>query len=270
MAFFKQFPKIGYDFARNGITQNIVDIYRNSTILPSTLDNVVTYKYYEIRNGERPDIVSQRLYGSSQYYWTFFILNDFLHDGLAAWPMSQEDLLTYMEQEYDGWAITTNPEIVRNTDQLIIDFKNSIVGRFKLGEQIVGSISGATGTLTKKNVDMNQLVIQNTTGSFIGDPSLINTPTELVIGQTSEDSVSTYRAYRYIDAPYYYYDEGDHERRPTDNGIFILGGTPESNLGFVSNRDHLFEMNELRSKIRVVDPNFIDQFADLYEASINA
>ena len=270
MSFFKLFPKIGYDFARNGIKQNVVDIYRSTTILPSTLDNVTTYKYYEIQNGERPDIVSQRLYGSPNYYWTFFILNDFLHDGLAGWPMSQEELAGYMATEYEGWVITTNPEIVRNTDQIIIDFKNSIAGRFKLGEQVTGSISGATGTVSKKITDLNQLVLQNTTGSFIGTPELINTPSELVIGATSEDSVSTYRTYKYIDAPYYYYDENDVQQRPTDNGVFINGGTPESNLKFVTNRSHLFALNEARSKMRVVDPNFIDQFVDLYEAAINA
>lgn len=270
MSFFKRFPKVGYDIFRNGVIQNVVDIYRNVQPFKQQIDNTTLYKFYEIKNGERPDIVSMRLYGSPDYYWTFFIVNEFLHDGLSVWPMSQENLSEYMNENYNGWVVNTRPVIIRNTDQLITDHRNSLAGRFKIGEEIVGSISGARGTLVQKNVDLNQLVIQNTTGSFIGNPDLINNSTELVIGQTTEDSVSTYRAYRYADAPHHYYKTGDSEKRSVDHGIFILGGTPESQLSYVTNRDYIFETNELRSKIRVVDPNYIAKFVDRFETVINA
>jgi|14BtaG_2_1085337.scaffolds.fasta_scaffold19323_1 hypothetical protein len=206
MSFFKQFPKVEYDFNRTGVMQNMVDIFRAVRPLPSFLDNYSAYKFYEIKNGERPDIVSQRLYGTSQYYWTFFVINDFLHDGMRAWPMSQEDLFTYIEKEYEGYVIETNPVIVRDTDGLITDHRNSLSGRFQLGETIIGGTSNASGTLTKKISDLSQLVIQNVTGgAFIGS-ALGQSTTELVVGQTSEDSVSTYNVYPYAEAPYYYYE----------------------------------------------------------------
>ena len=110
MAFFKQFPKVEYDFNRTGVKQNMVDLFRSVRPLPSFLDNYSAYKFYEVKNGERPDIVSQRLYGTSQYYWTLFVVNDFLHDGMRSWPMSQEDLYTYIEKEYEGYVIETNPD----------------------------------------------------------------------------------------------------------------------------------------------------------------
>ena len=74
MAFFKQFPKVEYDFNRTGVKQNMVDIYRHVKPLDSFLDNTSAYKFYEVINGERPDIVSQRLYGTSDFYWTFFVI----------------------------------------------------------------------------------------------------------------------------------------------------------------------------------------------------
>ena len=90
MAFFRQFPKVAYDFNRQGVINNMVDIYRSVRPLQNFVDNTSAYTYYEIRNGERPDIVSRNLYGNQNFYWTLFIINDFLHDGLQAWPMSQE------------------------------------------------------------------------------------------------------------------------------------------------------------------------------------
>lgn len=269
MAFFKLFPKIGYDLNNTGVLQNVVNIYRSIRPLREFIDDISAYTFYEIKNGERPDIISQRLYGTPDYYWTFFIVNEYLHDGLASWPMSQEDLREYMRTEYDGFAITTRPVIRRNTDQLIIDHENSLSGRFKLGETLTGSQGNATGTLTKKLIDLNQLIVQNCTGTFIGNPDAVPNQTEVVTGGTTEDSVDTYRVYKYLDAPYYYYAEDDIEKRVSDNGIFIQGAKAESDLSFISNRAHLEDANESRSKMRVVSPQYISQFVDKFEELLN-
>ena len=269
MAFFKLFPKIGYDLNQSGILQNVVNIYRSVRPLREFIDDISAYKFYEIKNGERPDVISQRLYGTPDYYWTFFIVNEYLNSGLAAWPMSQEDLQEYMRTEYNGFAITTRPIIRRNTDLLITDFENSLSGRFTLGETITGSFNGATGTLTKKLGDLNQLIVQDCTGTFIGDPTLVNNATEVVTGGTSEDSVDSYITYKYIDAPYFYFLRGDPEKRVRDNGVHVSGGTPAYDLDFISNREHLETTNDERSQMRVISPEYITQFVDKFEELLN-
>lgn len=266
MSFFKQFPKLKYDFDRNGVLQNVVNIYKSVRPLKSFEDNINTYTFYDVKNGERPDIISQRLYGTPRFYWTFFIINDYLHDGLAAWPMSQEKLQEYMTKEYDGIVITTNPIIERDTDQSITDHRNSLAGRFTLGETITGVTSEATGILHKKDLDLNQIVLKNVTGTFIGDG--LNT-SELIKGGTSNDNVGTYQVFKYIDAPHYYYETGDVEKRVQTNAVFVEGGIQSGQLSFVTNRAYLEEVNELRSKIKVVDPRYIRQFADEFEDMLN-
>ena len=273
MSFFKQFPRVEYDFNRTGIKQNMIDIFRGVRPLPTFLDNYSAYKFYEIKNGERPDIVSRRLYNTPDFYWTFFVVNDFLHDGYRAWPLSQEDLYDYINHEYEGFVIETHPELVKTGDGLITDYKNSIAGRFTLGEQIRGATSGAVGKLTKKNADMNQLIIQNVNGTFVGNPDATPNVTELVVGQSSGDSVSTYQVWKFADAPYYYYDENDGDKKPVSNASHFsdgsTGGVARSNLAYITYRDHEFELNEQRSKIRYVDPNYIGQFVDKFEEAIN-
>ena len=68
MAFFKQFPKVEYDFNRQGVINNMIDIYRSVRPLQNFVDSTSAYTYYEVRNGERPDIVSRQLYGN-QNFW---------------------------------------------------------------------------------------------------------------------------------------------------------------------------------------------------------
>ena len=234
MSFFKQFPKVEYDFNRTGVKQNMIDLFRSVRPLPSFLDTYSAYKFYEIKNGERPDIVSRRLYGTSQYYWTLFVVNDFLHDGMRSWPLSQENLFEFISKEYEGYVIETNPVIVRDTDGLIIEHRDSLSGRFSLGETITGATSNASGTLTKKISDLSQIVVQNVTGgAFIGKAG---TSTELVVGQTSGDSVSSWNVYTYADAPYYYYVTGDSEKKPVTNSDHILGGVDPLGLSYISNQ----------------------------------
>ncbi len=289
MAFFKLFPKVGYDLRNDGVLSNIVNLYRSVRPLQNFVDDVATYKFYEVKDGERPDIVSQRLYGSPNFYWTFFIVNDFLHDGLASWPLSQQAFTQYLESEYNGFAIqTAKPIVRRNSDLLITDHENSLSGRFQIGETVTGNSSGMKGKLTKKIIDLNQLIIQDVIpgvagvhphtgnsdnsivgGSFIGTAGIGNNPVEQITGFTTTDFVNTWEVWKYLDAPHYWYDETDPLKRVTDNARMIDGGTPDSNLKFVSNRAYLEETNDQRSKIRIVDPNYIDRFVNTFEKILN-
>ena len=279
MAFFNQFPKVEYDFNRQGVINNMVNIFRNVRPLQNFVDNTTAYTYYEVRNGERPDIISRKLYGNQNFYWTFFIVNEALHDGLQTWPLSQEDLFTYIEREYEGYAITTNPTITRTSDGLLISHENSLAGKtptgttglFQLGETLTGGTSGATGTLVQKNLDLNQLIVQNVTGAFLGDPTTLPTnTTERITGGTSGDFVDSYQAYKYAEAPHHWFVTGDKEEQPVTNAAYINGGVPASNLSFKTNRAVVEEINDERSRVRVISPAYIEQFADEFETLLNA
>jgi len=279
MSYFNKFPKVKYNFNGSGSTQNIIDIYRSVRPLPTFLDDINGYRYYEVIDGERPDIASLRLYGTPDYYWTFFIINDFLHDGLSSWPMSQSELYEYIEKEYSGVVITTRPQVVFDGDGGVTEFRNSIAGKFNIGETFTSSTG--TGKLVRKNIDMNQLVLSDVTGHFVGDPELINNPSQTVSGSISSDSVSTYRVYDHAEAPFYYYDKNDPSQRIVDLGTNIQGvhdtevdsyadtGVAESNIAYVTHRQHLFSKNERRSRIRVIDPKYVGQFAKMFEEAIN-
>ena len=274
MSFFRQFPTINYDLKKDGSVMRMVNIFRNVRPLQNYVDNPSLYNFYEIKNGERPDTVSQRLYGTPDFYWTFFVINEFLHDGYKVWPLSQEQLFDYIKEQYNGYAITTKPVIVRTGDGTISEFRDSLSGKFQLGETITGSISNAQGTLTKKNIDMNQLVVQNmkNTNRYTGDGAANNNNYELLIGSTTNDSVESYEVFNYADAPHHYYiTDSDGIDREYTNMSFINQtiATPENDLKSVSNRQYVNDLNEERSKIRVINPNFIGRFIENFESLIN-
>ena len=197
---------------------------------------------------------------------------------MASWPMSQEDLFEYIETEYNGIAVETRPDVVRNSDGGITDFRDSLAGRFNVGEKITGGTSGATGTLTKKDIYLNQLVVQNVTGTFLGDG--VGNSREVVIGATSTDSVNSWKIWNYADAPHHWYVDGDTTETQVSNAnFFSTTDNAETNLilqvgsvaapVYTSNRNYLFDLNESRSKINIIDPNYIERFAETFEDLIN-
>ena len=273
MNFFKNFPVVEVDLQRDGRVNKMVNIFKSVRPLQNFIDDSALYTFYEIKNGERPDIVSQRLYKTSEFYWTFFVINDFLHDGYRSWPMSQEVLEKYLEVEYEGFALVTHPEVDTNSDGSVIEYTNSLAGenitytvdgtRYRLGETVTGSSSNATGKVTKKNLDLNQLIVQSVSGTFVSG--------ENVDGATSSASVQVAEVFKYAEAPHHYYKKGDTEERPVTPRKFINSqlATSDSDLDYTSNREYINELNEERSLIRVIQPEYISQFVEQFENILN-
>jgi hypothetical protein len=203
MSFFRQFPKVDYNFSEAGFDTLVTDIFRFvQADLPAISDST-TYQYYQIQDGDRPDIVSNKLYGTPDYYWTFFLCNESLKTGLTGWPMSQNQFDKYILTEYDGTALITYPSSpVYNTDhtQIIAQY-NSLAGKFIIGETISAGNSletKHTGLLYSKDSNLSQLILRNTSGvgSFMDE--------EQIIGHDSGDTVYIGKVYDWKDAPHHY------------------------------------------------------------------
>jgi hypothetical protein len=393
MPFFQQFPKIPYDFGSNGIDTNVVDLFRFVTANEQYFNEIATYIDYQIRDGERPDIVSNSLYGTPEYYWVFFLINEHLKNGISGWPMPEQELIEYIAEEYPGIMIETRPYIARDGDGLIVDQPNSLSNRFLFAETIFGSASSARGIVISKNIQQSQLqavtlaqyrltvaapvevsagsfviganykivtvgnttfpgAATNTVGSVftatgigtgtgtahptytVGESISMTLPngtirsarifevesqtslivgyvsgnftaglsltgaiskfsrahvsiaqversfqdTEIITGQNSGDTVTSYKVYSSPDAPHHYLNSEGlisyNSVHVDEQGINDLGpgnqaGTAEVDLTAVSNRAYEIEVNEQRSRIRIIHPDYIYKFVQLYYSLIN-
>lgn len=99
--FFNTFGKTFYDFTGNNSTALITNFLKQ--VVPINTADVVNYTKYQIRDGDRPDIVSNLLYGNPKYHWTFFLLNDRLKGGKGGWPMSLAEFGEFIETQYDPY-----------------------------------------------------------------------------------------------------------------------------------------------------------------------
>ena len=277
MSYFKQFPTVPYDLLSDGNIQNVVDLHRSVRPVAQYLDSITEYSFYTVPDGARPDIVSLKLYNNPEYYWTFFIINDFLADGLPAWPLTNQQITEYLNEYYNGQVIVTKP--VTNVDVYgnVVDFQDNInavspsdTTSFLVGEtvqnDVIGGTPTATGVIKQINVDMNQLVIEPITGSFA--------QSDVVVGLASGRNVRAYKIYDHAVAPFYYYRSDDLKNmRPTSCPEFFgeIDGTNTINdMPTVTNRQFVIAQNDSRSKLRVISPQYIETFAVEYMRLINS
>ena len=119
--YFTQFPKIQYNILGNIFA--FTDITRTVKIdrSLSLVDTITEYTYYTIQDGERPDIISNELYGKPDYYWTFFAINEHLKGNLYYdWPLSDQKLDNMIANEYDYCSAIT----FRPVTNIIAEFNN--------------------------------------------------------------------------------------------------------------------------------------------------
>lgn len=108
--FFKEFPKVDLKYINdNGtpITLSYTDIYRFIDVSSFLNTDNGNYEIIQIEDGERPDILSQRLYDTPDFYWTFFIINENMKNGMSQWPMSTQTLDRHIKNKYANYGVCT-------------------------------------------------------------------------------------------------------------------------------------------------------------------
>jgi hypothetical protein len=161
---FKQYPKTQYDLYSDGSTFTLTDITRGVVVDRARLpDDSLLYTYYQLNNGDRPDVVSHKLYGDVQYYWTFFITNEFLREGLAAWQLSSTDFNKMIDTQYGKYsALTSSINTFNNLnnsglhDLSLIPLSEKYLPYIRLSDE-----SGGRARIAKYDGERHQLVVED-------------------------------------------------------------------------------------------------------------
>ena len=77
----------------------VTDITQNVRFRKEILENITLYDEYDIKDGETPEILSEKIYGSPSYHWVIMLANQ-RYDYISDWPLStynleEHILLTY-------------------------------------------------------------------------------------------------------------------------------------------------------------------------------
>ena len=103
--YFKNIPNVLYDI--NGTEPNqfraVTNIMSRVRFKPSVIENITDYYPYKVLEGERPDIVSFKKYGTVAYSYLILLINDIV-DPLFDWPLPSRQFENYIIEQYGSVA----------------------------------------------------------------------------------------------------------------------------------------------------------------------
>ena len=241
--YFENFPTVSYQF---GVKLPAV-AYQNLTayvdIIDQIKDNIAFYRNYYIQEGDRPDQLSFSLYGTTDYYWMFYLLNDHIKE--QGWPLT-----------YDALSTLIDKDLIHT----VVETKDIISDKFKVGQLVTGSSSGVSGTIAHRNLDLGQLYIKDLQGgeNFGSTEVLTSQVGESVESITLISSAAEKNAVRYyIDGDSLHSDIDPHADRPNNK-------TPVTHL------DYYIAENDKLKAIRILKPDAVrDIFREFQDKFIN-
>ena len=81
--------------------------------------NATNLTGYYVRDGQTPELVSQDMYGSTNYHWIVLLANDII-DVQREWPKSQEELTLYVKDKYGANNSSDIHHYVLTADKSIV------------------------------------------------------------------------------------------------------------------------------------------------------
>lgn len=196
-SYFENFRKTLYLFGNEKTPVAIQDLSKYVNVIDQLADEISSYMTYEIRDFERPDTLSYRLYGTSEYDWTFFVMNDTLRE--RGWPLPLQDVYELgVTNLYKDWTcildISTadsaaefatiypkGQEVLLNGRRMIVKSKNLQVGEISLYSPYYNIDSDFSGlTSLSYNDGSNPIGLSNTVREYNGTYHYIDENSEPV------------------------------------------------------------------------------------------
>lgn len=119
--YFKNFPVAVIDFSDFGEEPReylISDIITNVRVKIDLLSNLTYYEEYDVLDGETPEIISEKFYGTPFYHWVVMLVNE-RYDYINDFPLNQKSLEEYINQKYGEENINNIKHYV-STDGFVV------------------------------------------------------------------------------------------------------------------------------------------------------
>ena len=116
--YFAYFPTVQHSLKDDGTFREVTNILKRFAFKDNVAENVDTFYEYNIEDGDRPDLVANKVYGNSKYAWVVLMFNDII-DPMYGWPLFGLEFRNYIVAKYG--SINTANETTHAYYQILYD-----------------------------------------------------------------------------------------------------------------------------------------------------
>jgi len=196
-SYFQNFKKTLYLFGDEKTPVAFQNLSKYVNVIDEVADEISAYMNYEIRDFERPDTLSHRLYGSSEYDWTFSLMNDHIRE--QGWPLPLQNVYRLGTQDlYRDWTcildISTadsaaefaskyakDQEVLLNGKLMKVKYKNLQLGEITVYSPRYDPDSDLSGRTVLSYTDGSETIaLKNTVNEYNGTYHYVDSANEPV------------------------------------------------------------------------------------------
>lgn len=101
--YFSYFPTTPHDITNENRTVKLTNILRRFKVDSSLKDRALVFYDYQIQEGDRPDTIAEKYYGSANYSWLVMHFND-MNDVLRDFPLFGDNFENFVAGKYGSVA----------------------------------------------------------------------------------------------------------------------------------------------------------------------
>ena len=108
--YFENFPLIPYDSVGAGNFKIVTNLLKRVAVRSKVKTNTSYFDTYDIKEGETPEMLADKLYDDPELHWVILLLND-ITDRYHQWPQNTNQFLAYINDKYSNVDATHHYEI---------------------------------------------------------------------------------------------------------------------------------------------------------------
>ena len=112
--YFANFPLIPYDSVGNGDFKYVTNLLRRVAMRTKIKSNVLLFDTYDVKSGETPEEIADKLYDDPELHWVVLMVND-VSDRYHQWPLNENQFLAHINDKYDNVDAVHHYEITQTS-----------------------------------------------------------------------------------------------------------------------------------------------------------
>lgn len=231
-SYFERFPLTLYTNDNKKSVQVIRDITRRIIIDNKSLTNLVSFEEIDVDDGSPPWIVADIYYQDPELYWVVLMVNEIL-DSRFEWPMNHKELVKFVEAKYvdkDGIHHYEDNEGNEVNGRIEIYSSNLDTKNVSVGDVIINRRGDGSGIIVRK-IGSNGIRVLVSVGGFMHSDSIEVLDRNIIVE--------------------------------------IDSTVPEPGIIPVTNWIYELGVNENRRRIKVLKPQFVNQFIKEFSESLS-
>ena len=141
MQYFNEFPLVQYNLSGvNGKTVEVTDIWRKVKVRSKIANNLSLFDKFDVPEGDSPETVAYKVYGSTDYFWVVCLLNNVVNR-YYDWPLDEFNFQQYVADKYANPDAIHHYEITQSSGKQTGDGPSDYSHKIEVNSDYVGAES---------------------------------------------------------------------------------------------------------------------------------